>query len=176
MSALPEAQIVVNAGLWRQISENIGNHAILETSIKRQLPRLRRRFAKMLSGVEPGPVVHPFVWSYNQAANMRARRWYFWALKQGLIPTDGTSYKRTGAMIAAFNVQVAFDDLGGLLSVTNDTRAHLYTMGERQVPGHIVTGWPNQEDLNAKFEAEANDIIGETFLTAVDPFAGVPQE
>lgn len=37
-----------------------------------------------------------FVWSSDEAANTRARNWFFWALRNNIVQSNGSRYKRTG--------------------------------------------------------------------------------
>jgi hypothetical protein len=94
----------------------------------------------------PRPAVHPFVWSLNPAANERARRWYFAAVKRGEIPTDGTRYVRTGRLNASFDIATEQSDDGFSAVFGTDFDKASYVVGDmtgnlEQVPGHRTTGW-----------------------------------
>ena len=91
-----------------------------------------------------------FVWSFNKAANTRARRWWFWALSQGKISTDGKHYKRTGDMAERFHISVTRQ--GNVITIDASNPApgseHVYgSETQQQIPGHKTTGWIDVQDL-----------------------------
>jgi hypothetical protein len=93
--------------------------------------------------VEPQRAVHPFPWSHDPAANARAQRKYFQMIRDGLIQTDSYGYVRTHELANSYRADLIITTRNEvLISVSNKAnRAHLYTKGLRQVPGHVVTGW-----------------------------------
>lgn len=104
--------------------------------------------------------VHPFVWSHNEQANARARRYYFWAVNQGIIPTDGNRYVRQYKFRDSWKVDL--DNTAGTsqVIVSNSYRGTRYIVGsfdqrrDYQIPGHKTTGWlPVRETI--KFWQEA---------------------
>lgn len=107
--------------------------------------RIRDRFA----APENKPDL-PFIWSYDKAAQGRARRWYF----ANKVPkgSSGGRYQRTGELEANWDVQFIEDSAGGYFQAENDARAALYVYGERQVPSHYLTGW---EEADKALQEEA---------------------
>lgn len=101
---------------------------------------LKRRIAR-----EPSrQPAHPFIWSFDTAAQTRARNWWFAAINDKIpgvsIPTDGSRYKRTGKGIEG--IQVIFDrPLDTIAVEVADDRFYNYVVGPRQVPSHQRTGW-----------------------------------
>lgn len=92
-------------------------------------------------GSEPEPPSHPFVWSTDATKNANARRMYFYLVNAGLIKTDGERYERTHGLSQGYDGGVFLDGLSVMISITNKAnRAHLYSKGRRQVPGHILWG------------------------------------
>lgn len=89
----------------------------------------------------PGLAKHPFVF-----ATPKSRRWYFYAIHVGIIPTSNGRYQRTGGLAAAWKANVIIGDGSVVLAVTNKNRAVKYITGKRQVPGHKNTGWPRHDE------------------------------
>jgi len=103
---------------------------------------------------------HPFVWSFDAAAQGRARRWWFAAIAgkiQGVkIQTSGGRYKRTGK--GPKGITVVFDRPDGAISIeVKSKRFFLYVVWPRQVPSHARTPWPNIEKEITKAEVEFLD-------------------
>lgn len=113
----------------------------------------------------PGTPVGPFQWSVNSAANRRAMRWWFWAVKAGVVETDGHHYIRSGRIAAAWQLFVTWRAnrltltaknnavkgivvayIYGSLSFRSDEEARRY-----QIPGHQRTGWPLAKPIIARF-------------------------
>ena len=72
----------------------------------------------------------------------KSRRYYFFMLRKGLIPTDGKQYKRTGRLAEGYKAEVVHDDGSLIMYVENKAKtAWKWTKGKRQVIGHADTGW-----------------------------------
>lgn len=93
----------------------------------------------------PGPAKNglnsgtPFLWSFDPAANARARRWFFANYPEG--------YTRSGNFGRAWEITVAVKQAEVMLSVSNPTPGTRYIVGDfangaGQIPGHRRTGWP----------------------------------
>ena len=109
-------------------------------------PPLERRLDRIVSKVAPPRTDVKFVWSYNRAANARARRWWFAAIKRGAVQTDGKHFLRTGVIPAAWQTEIAIVGDQIVMSLVNPASGSefLYGSEERpQVPGHATTGWLN---------------------------------
>lgn len=89
-----------------------------------------------------------FIWSLNREANARARRWWFWALREGLIPTDGQHYRRSGVIPASWIIRVSRQGNPITITADNPAKGSEFVYGSEeprpqvQVPGHSTTGWP----------------------------------
>lgn len=123
----------------------------------------------------PRPSVHPFVWSNDPAANARARRWYFWAIREGIIPTDGRRYKRSGKLGTIWDIEL-LDNPPQILVKTNETdergrfryRWVVGTFDRRtgtrwQIPGHRRTGWYLVQNVTDRYFIEFVDDIERRF-------------
>lgn len=102
----------------------------------------------------PGPSKHP--WAF---ATAKSRRWWFYAVRAGLVPTDGERYVRSGKLMAAWKVRISVDDDTVVLSAENKNKAIRYVTGDRQVRGHKNTGWP-KHGPTIDFWAEAGREVG----------------
>lgn len=103
---------------------------------------------------------HPFIWSFDAAAQGRARRWWFAAIA-GKIPgvriqTSGGRYRRTGK--GPKGITVVFDRPEGTIAIEVESAGFgLYVVGPRQVPSHARTPWPNIEKEARKAEVQFLD-------------------
>lgn len=86
---------------------------------------------------QPGPAKLPF-----QFATPKSKRYYFFAVRKGLIKTSSGRYTRTGKLVQGWDTTVSISDNAVVMSVTNPAKAVRYVTGSRQVPGHRNTGWP----------------------------------
>lgn len=91
----------------------------------------------------PGPAKHPF-----EFATKKSRQWYFWAIKEKKIPTDGKRYIRQYKFRDSWEIDL--EKVGAAewqLVVKNSYSATKYIVGtfdkrrDYRVPGHINTGW-----------------------------------
>lgn len=109
----------------------------------------------------PRPSVHPFRWSYDDAANERARRWYFAAIRRGEIPTDGTRYKRSGRFGKSWDsvVQETGDSVDAVLGTKFDKASYVVGNADgtlNQIPGHKRTGWYEFQPIGERW---ADDVV-----------------
>jgi hypothetical protein len=138
---------------------------VFATGWKRQEGRIRSYTRRVLR-VKPGKPHYPINWTSE-----RQRR-AFWA-SDGFgrgIPT-----RRTDAMVNAWDVRFRATNTGGTLTLVNDTDYAGYVVGDQQQGFHKDTGWYKVEDKAAQINAFAADTLEQTWITASDPFAGVPQ-
>lgn len=140
--------------------------ALMGKTFQRNAGRVTRRFLDELT-TEPRPAVHPFGF-----ATPKSRRWYFYAVRAGLIPTDGKRYRRRGVISRAWKITVKPTVEGGEAVLENNQAAAQYVYGPRQVPGHAITGWPNVETLQEKYQKQFSAVAIESWYTVSDPFAG----
>lgn len=163
-----EARATVDTDALEAIQEQARKTpALMKKFFELRAKPVTRRFLDELKD-EPRPAVHPFVF-----ATPRSRRWYFYALREGLIPTDGRRYKRSGLTIKAWRVIVKPTTGGGELVLENDQPHAQYVYGPRTVPGHLITGWPQVEPLQEKYSEQLTEVAIETWYTVSDPYAGV---
>lgn len=148
--------------------------ALAKGQFNRRLRSIKQRMEAEIVASEPGAPIYPFVWSLNAAANERARRYYFGVILKGKKKGRGR-YKRTGRILAGFEVKVNVTDEGGLLAVTNDEPGADYVMGDRQIYGHKRTGWPIIDEIAHRYSVIATDELISDWFVLTDPFAGIPQ-
>jgi hypothetical protein len=144
--------------------------AIMRTLTKRRVSKVRALIKNDLKAPDAVPDL-PFIWSYDPAANARARRWYF----ANKVPkgSRGGRYQRTGALEAAWEVVFVEDDSGAAIVLQNDEDAARYVWGNRQVPSHYLTGWQPIEDIANRERDALNLGLIEDWYTASDPTAGI---
>lgn len=131
-TVIQKAPQVVAASARQTFARPMGKQALLNDV--RKYPRNR--------------AVHPFVWSLDPTKNARARRRYFAMVRAGEVPTDAYGYLRTGALAAGYEADIVTTNVDVIISLKNRAnRAHLYTKGKRQVPGHTRTGWQKDDAL-----------------------------
>jgi hypothetical protein len=138
---------------------------VFATGWKRQEGRIRS-YAKRVLRVKPGKPKYPIRWTSE-----RQRRAFFASNGFGRgIPT-----KRTDAMINAWDVRFKATTTGGQLTLVNDTDYAGFVVGDNQQGFHKDTGWYQVEDKVQQINTFAADTLEQTWITASDPFAGVPQ-
>ena len=103
---------------------------------------------------EPPPAIHPFVF-----ATPKSRRWYFWALSEGKISTDGSRYKRTHMLSQAWKVGLTVGDNAIAMFAANPRKETKFVTGKRQVPGHRNSGWPLHDTTIKKWQPIARDVV-----------------
>ncbi len=86
-----------------------------------------------------------FVWSLDKAKNLKALRWWFWALSQGLIPTDGRHYIRQQSPPRGGKILISRDSERITVTITNTWAKAGLVYGQidkdTRLPGHKQTGW-----------------------------------
>lgn len=116
-----------------------GSTALMRTYQRVRVRQARVRIRARFAAPEDKPS-YPFVWSYDKAANRRAQKWWFAHKKEG-------AYERTGALEAAWDVQFIEDTSGGYFQAENEASGVEYVYGEKQIPSHYLTGWPQADDV-----------------------------
>lgn len=119
----------------------------------------------------PEPPAHPFVWSFDEAANARAKRWWFYAIHAGIVATDPITkrYLRTGKRMKGWHFVTDASDDGGILTVTNKEPGVEFVYGFRQVPSHELSGWPQAQGVIAKYRAIGSERLRKLWRTVVHP-------
>ena len=116
---------------------------------------VNRRLRRPLMTPAPPRSDVKFVWSLNRAADERARRWWFRAVREGLVPTDGEHYRRSGTIPASWIITVSRDTNPITVIAQNPAEGSEFVYGsetQRQVPGHATTGWPSAKKELADLE------------------------
>jgi len=130
-----------------------------QREFKKQTLKPIRNFRQRIKRPPSRQPAHPFIWSFDQAAQQRARNWWFAAIA-GKIPgvridTDGEHYRRSGALLN--NIRVFIDRPAGTITVTGvDSDAFDFTVGRKQVPSHKRTGW---KDIPEELEKASVEFI-----------------
>lgn len=105
-----------------------------------------------------------FIWSLDAAANLRAQRWWFWQLRLGNIPTDGSHYKRQGTPPRGGKVIVEKQGDRTVIILTNTWSKAGLIFGQidkdTRLPGHIATGW---EYASPKIKAARRKFLEQLF-------------
>lgn len=136
---------------------------LVESAYRRAVRGVGQRAVKALAQA-PGPVKYPIRWKSE-----RQRRAFFATNGFG----KGIPYRRSGELSAGWKYRVITDRDGGALTVFNDVSYTRFVQGDDAQPFHLNTGWVQAAPTLRRFEAEAEDILIETWFTLTDPFAGV---
>lgn len=136
---------------------------LMDTAYTRAVRRTRRRFTAQLRDSAPGPPKRPIRWK-----SARQRRAYFASKGFG----RGIPYRRTGALVNDYDLQVSTRGQGGVLILSNDNPASPYVIGDAQQPFHIDTGWESIGVTANRLQDDLTDVLIETWYTVADPFAG----
>lgn len=133
----------------------------------RTVKKNNRHYLEPIQNADPGPSRHRGQWSTNPAANARARRGYWARVRSGTIranPTTG-AYIRSGRLqrgwrLAAINNQVILFNIYPVIDYVS-TFGAIYANGGQPNPGHILTGWPQQNVSLALIlvNTMANDVL-----------------
>ena len=110
---------------------------LLKSTLEGAARAIRPEVMKAVTLV-PGPPKYPLRW-----ASEKQRRAFFATNGFG----KGIPYKRTGQLIAAWQVKVSVRGVGGgrgggVITVENPAKAARYVYGPQQQPFHLDTGWP----------------------------------
>jgi hypothetical protein len=92
-------------------------------------PIVERRLDRIVAEVPPPRDSTKFVWSFNRAANLRARRWWFAAIKRGEVNTDGRHYVRSGTIPNSWQTEIALSGDTILLTIFNPAPGSEYVYG-----------------------------------------------
>lgn len=135
-----------------------------------------QKFLEVRLGGMPRPAVHPF-----RFATPKSRRYYFWLVRQGLVPTDGKRYIRSGRLARGWKAELSIRRGEFRIAIYNPARAGQYVYGtlvksvadarRRQVAGHRITGWPLAspivreivDEVDAEFRELYEQRIGSEF-------------
>jgi hypothetical protein len=113
-------------------------------------PRATRLIQNRLGSRTPGPVVYPIAWTSE-----KQRRAYFATNGFG----HGIPYRRTGALMRAWEVIMRATQSGFSLVVRNDNPAAPFVVGRWQQGYHARTGWPKARTMIEQVTSELRPII-----------------
>lgn len=136
---------------------------LMETAVKRQLPKIRRSAIEQLQQ-QPPPAKKPIQWTSE-----KQRRAFFATNGFG----RGIPYRRTGALVEAWDVVAVFTPDSGSITIENNAPSATYVIGDDQQQFHANTGWIKADDILIEEVIKAQDIIEELWITVVDESAGV---
>jgi hypothetical protein len=139
--------------------------SLMNTAMKRNFRRIRRFALDKMRFIPANKPGNPFIWSHTPAAQAKARAWWFQAIKDGRVQTDGEHYIRTGKMAAGWDMTLSIDDDGGLMRLFNENDRATFVNGVRQIPSHADTGWPDADLVVLETSYFADDIIADTGLS-----------
>lgn len=114
----------------------------VKIAIRRERARLNREFQRQI----PLPR-HKFIWSNSPAAQRRAQRWWFAAVRKGLVPTANGRYARTGLLQKSWKLDSRIESYFGAITISNKRKGAEFVVGGRQVPSHERSGYPRIEKL-----------------------------
>ncbi len=140
---------------------------VLRRVVRDVIPPLERRLDRVLANEPPrrNAGSPTFIWSFNPAANARARRWFFAHFPKG--------YTRTGQMAKSWMSEIFLDGDTIVISVTNPAPGSSFVYGDdarSQIPGHATTGWPETDDIITRFGAETEDDIEDLAFAIVEEY------
>lgn len=137
---------------------------LMNTAYTRATRRLRARMLQKLR--TEGDPSFPGITKLMTPKQRKA----FWA-SNGFgrgIPTQ-----RTGALQGGYEVEIApLDSNSAALQITNSTPYSTYVSGAQVQPFHIDR-YVQVVDVAIEYEAEANDVLTETWYVISDPYAGI---
>lgn len=105
----------------------------------------------VVPSLEAGLAYEPPQRKTYQFSTAKSRRWYFWQVGLGNIPTANGNYKRSHGLSKGYKVTVFAGDGSIVLSVRNPAgRARKWTKSDKyQTIGHKINGWiPDAQPIN----------------------------
>lgn len=161
-----ETRFTADDDIFEAIEDALGRSPrLLQTAIKRQNTRFKRRLLKKLRQY-PGPPSYPIRWKSE-----RQRRYVMAKLRR----ENNLPYTRTGQLRQGWTVEANITVNGGDILVYNEVPYARYVQGDDAQPFHLDTGWVQAGPVIAEERARLEDVLIETYFTIVDPFAGVPR-
>lgn len=140
--------------------------AIMQTLHKRGMSRLGQRAMKVLR-VEPAPRDTTGI---TRMMTPRQRRFV-----HAMRGDREGAYPRTHGISQGWQYKVETLDRGGAFTLYNNAPGATYVEGFDQQPFLAALGWLYAPPILQQFMEEAERITAANWLTASDPFAGVPR-
>lgn len=144
----------------------IRSPALMATLWQRSMTRLGQRGVEQLS-VEPGAPPA----GITRLMTERQRRAFFATNGFG----GGIPHQRTHGLAQGWKYKVVTLENGGAFTIYNEVPGINYVEGWDQQPFLAAMGWQFAPPVLADISAEADDISIESWWTASDIHAGVPQ-
>lgn len=127
----------------------------VKIAVRRERQRLNREFQRQI----PVPVGR-FIWSRNREKQARARRWWFAAIRKGIVPTANGRYARTGLLQRSWKLESRIESYFGAISISNSRKGAEFVVGTWQVPSHEANGYPRIDRLAVQSgERLTNEVI-----------------
>jgi hypothetical protein len=112
---------------------------------------------------DPGPVVY--------ADNGRLR-WKSERQRRAFFATNGFGggipHQRTGALQAAWEVEIVGKDFSMDVFVNNDSPGAIYVQGDYQQPFHMDTGFPAAAPIFVRYEEQIGDALINTWFSLAE--------
>jgi hypothetical protein len=111
--------------------------------------------------VSPPQSSLPFIWSYDPAAQRRARAWYY----ANRVDPDsaGGRYARTGGLEEDWRVEGDYTPAGGVTTIANPNPQAKWVYGMAQVPSHARTGFIRIDAVERKYARVLGDLYVRTW-------------
>jgi hypothetical protein len=168
------AEVAARRDVLRDVAQTLQKApGLMNTAFRLEERRISRDMKAELK-VKGNLPQHPFKWSLDQEKQRRAQRYYFWAVREGIIRTVNGRYARSGKRSEGWKIRfMPNDDGSGYLLAENKEPGAVYVFGLRQVPSHKLSKWPYAPLIFTKYRRLSTQRIREIHRTVLDPRAGV---
>ncbi|MGB1285113.1 MAG: hypothetical protein ACPG7F_01155 [Aggregatilineales bacterium] len=161
-------QIDVPPALFADVLEAIDRapktmNTFIEQSLK---PDMARRVLPQLQ-VDPPRPRYPLRWK-----SPKQRRYVMMILRKRATNKDDIRYRRTGRLIAGWDVETETDNQGGLIAVTHPWDGVEYVVGGGSRRQPMFPHWYNLDDILLEEQARAEDALTDTWFTILDAKPG----
>lgn len=140
--------------LMRQIERRAKDSGrAFANAMNAEMRAARAEITRELEKEDPRQSSGTYRWSYDPAANARARRWWFanYVNRKG-GRRQGGRYKRTGRTVKSWKVTGTFARNQGAITITNEAPGAKYVFVKaHQNPSHTRTGWKTVEQRKRQF-------------------------
>lgn len=85
---------------------------------------------------------HPFIWSPVPMKQNAARRWWYRAVRLGIVKSANGRYVRSGSILRGWKLVSNLNDFDGLITIQNNAPGAEWVVGMKQVPSHAKSGYP----------------------------------
>lgn len=140
---------------------------------KNDVPRYLSRF-KSRNLIKIRRQIPPRLTQANYPLRWRSRRQQRFVMKK-LRSENNLPYDRSGLLEDSYDIIVRLDNNGGTFLLINTAPHAPFVIGDYQQPFHIDNGWQAIAKQSNELVDELENGLIDTYLTAVDPFAGIPR-